>query len=123
MELEVPPRPPKLKESIMELPLPPPRKLELCRKVKEELVIAIRYTIDNIANIVTKRGIELTLENIVTLSLQIPVYIKLHSEIGRNMEVGVKYIENTSSFYVNFPVVEESILISGIYRESEDIIV
>jgi hypothetical protein len=123
MELEAPPRPPKLKESIIDLPLPPPRKLQLCRKVKDELVIAIRYTIDNIANIVIERGIELTLDNIVALSLQIPVYIKLHSEIGRNMEVVIKHIDDTSSFYVNFPLLEESILINGIYRVTEDILV
>ncbi len=123
MELEAPPRPPKMKESIIELPLPPPRKLELCRKVKDELVTSIKYIIDNISSVVTERGIDLTLENIVILSLQIPVYIRLHKEMGKDMEIGIKYIDGTSNYYVNFPLIRESIFINGIQREPEDIIV
>jgi len=120
MELEAPPRPYKS----IELALPSPRKLELCRKVNRKLVDSIKYTIDSIANIVIERGIELSLENMVELTLQIGVYIKVHKEISREMEISIKYVKG-SSFYVNFPMVEESVLIIGKYRDSldEDILV
>jgi hypothetical protein len=120
MELEAPPRPPKS----IDLPLPVPRKLELCRKVNSWLVDSIKYTIDSIANIVIEKDIELTLENMVELTLQLGVYIKVHKEINREMEISIKYIKG-SSFYVNFPMVEESVLITGKYKDGldEDILV
>lgn len=120
MELEAPPRPPKN----IELALPPPRKLELCRKVNSYLVESIKNTIDTVANIVIERDIELTLDNIIALSLNIPVYMRIHKEMDRDMEICIKYIENTSSFYVHFPLVGESVLIRGVYRENlEEIMV
>ncbi len=119
MELEAPPRPPKN----IEFPLPPPRKLELCRKVKKELVEGIKDVIERIANIVIDRGIELTLENIVELTLHIGVYMRVHREKNIEMDICIKYIEKTESFYVNFINLEESVLIRGAYREREEILV
>jgi hypothetical protein len=116
MELEAPPRPPK----ITELPLPEPRKLELCRKVNSWLLESIKGVIDTIAKIVIERDIELTIGNIVELSLHIPVYMKLHKGMNREMEICIKYIDKTESFYVYFPVLGESVLIRGSYRESSD---
>lgn len=120
MELEAPPRPPKS----IDLPLPAPRKLELCRKVNSWLLESIKGVIDTIANIVTERDIDLTLDNIVSLSLHIPVYMRVHKEMDKEMEICIKYIEQTASFYVYFPLLGESVLIRGMYREtSEEIMV
>ena len=116
MELVAPPRPPK----ITELPLPEPRKLELCRKVNSRLVESIKGVIDTIAKTVIERNIELSLDNIVALSLHIPVYIRLYKEMDREMEICIKYIDKMASFYVYFPVLGESVLIRGSYRESSD---
>jgi hypothetical protein len=106
--------------NIIEVPLPEPRKLELCRKVNSWLVESIKGVIDTIAKIVIERGIELSLDNIVTLSLHIPVYMKLHKEMDREMEICIKYIDKMASFYVYFPLLGESVLIRGMYRESVD---
>ena len=116
MELEAPPRPPKS----IDLPLPAPRKLELCRKVNSLLLESIKGVIESIAKIVIERDIELSLDNIVALSLHIPVYMKLHKEMDREMEICIKYIEKTASFYVYFPLLGESVLIRGMYRESSE---
>ena len=120
MELEVPSRPPKLKDSPIELVLPPPRKLELCRRVKYEMKNKIKEIIDNISSILIEREVELTLDDIIELTLQLPVYMKLYNDKSRDMEICIKYIDGTSSCYVHFPLVDESILIRGVYRESSE---
>ena len=95
---------------------PPPNeeRREQCCAIRKDLVNKISYIIDMIADKVSYHNIELRLPNIVVLSLHLPIYIRAHLDIGRDLSMGIDYIPQTSSFYLIFPLMDnESILIEG----------
>jgi hypothetical protein len=103
------------KSSLSSLPsLNDERRREQCCAIRKDLVNKISYIINMIADKVSYHNIELRLPNIVVLSLHLPIYIRAHLDIGRDLVMGIDYIEHTSSFYLMFPLMDnESIFIEA----------
>jgi hypothetical protein len=89
-----------------------------CMAIRKSLVKKVSYTIDAISMKIKDHNIELTLSNIVVLSLHLPIFIAAHQDIGKDMDIAIDYIPDTYSFYVVFPLMDESILIEATRDES-----
>jgi hypothetical protein len=94
---------------------------QICFSIRRDLVNDISRIIRAIKDKLAEADhhIGLTLSNIIVLTLHLPVYIRAHLDIDQDLLLAIDFISNSPSFYLRFPLMEESLFIEAICTADE----